>query len=769
MRRSPGRILSSMVALALAAGAVGVMAVPAVSSEALRQVTARDGLADLIIDTTPLSDDQLRRLSGVDGIARIEPQVVFSEVVFSEKVFSEKVFSEKVFSEELDGAEEPVRMVGMIFGSEQTMDTITRIAGRVPEGPNEVIVSPGFAASADIELGAVLRGAVPRDEVGGEPLTVVGIGETVWWSDGPTVYLPFDTALARSPSRGANHLVVRAGVDGSVGLDTDEGLRSLAAQIRSELAEDGGTFLQLPVTLPGHRTPIDDEIEQVSSVIGLLGMAAGLVALVLLSSTTNTLIAQRTREVAVMRALGARPRAIRRRLRRVAFGISATSLLVGIPLGIGIANVIATMVLEEFVGISPEVGWDWKVSVGTAAGILVGARIVSARSARRVAGLPLAEALRDRDGAPFGRSWTHRLACRVRLGRLRDRMALRAAVHRPARSVALVAQVAAGVGAIVVITGMAASVNAYNASARAPWSWEARAMVVDSGLHLASDTKPDRETGIWVFGETADWEVDVFGLDPATGMFDPNLRAGTWLQPGRRGVVVSEGFARQNGLDIGEDVLVELASGPHRYPVIGLAGDFARSIYVDREVLAADLGAGGRSNVVYASTVAGLRADNGDPAMEMTVVTAAELAEADGRGRKALVGIFAAIGLIVAGVAALAVVSSLSVNLFERRHELAAMQAIGARRAYLRGLVARELTPLALGGVLLGLVAGWLGTVAIVDSFEAFNAVDIPTEFVPIVAPASVLGVLAGTGVFALVAVRGCTRRSIAVTLRGAA
>lgn len=292
-------------------------------------------------------------------------------------------------------------------------------------------------------------------------------------------------------------------------------------------------------------------------------------------------------------------------------------------------------------------------------------------------------------------------------------------------------------------------------------------MVAEPGLHLVSDTEPGRETGIWVFGEAADWEVDVFGLDPATETFDPNLRSGTWLQPGKRGVVVSDGFASRNGIDVGDEMLVELASGQHRYPVIGLAGDFARSVYVDREVLAADLGAAGRSNVVYASTVERLGSNN--PAVEMTVVTAAELAEAESRGREAIVGIFAAIGLIVAGVATLAVVSNLSVNLFERRHELAAMQAIGARRSYLRGLVARELAPLAVLGVLVGLMAGWLGTLAIVDSFEAFNAVDIPAEFVPMVAPASLLGVLIGTGLFALAAVRGCTRRSIAVTLRGAA
>ena len=87
--------------------------------------------------------------------------------------------------------------------------------------------------------------------------------------------------------------------------------------------------------------------------------------------------------------------------------------------------------------------------------------------------------------------------------------------------------------------------------------------------------------------------------------------------------------------------------------------------------------------------------------------------------------IFGAIGIIVAGVAALAVMSSMTVSLFERRHELAALQAIGARRRRLRGLVLRELLPIATVGVLGGLALGALGTRGIIASFESSNAIDI--------------------------------------------
>ena len=66
---------------------------------------------------------------------------------------------------------------------------------------------------------------------------------------------------------------------------------------------------------------------------------------------------------------------------------------------------------------------NWTVVGLSAVGALLGARLVAARAARKVVKLPLAEALRDRDGSPFGRRWTHRLATRVPSGGLFGRLA----------------------------------------------------------------------------------------------------------------------------------------------------------------------------------------------------------------------------------------------------------------------------------------------------------------------------------------------------------
>jgi ABC-type antimicrobial peptide transport system permease subunit len=97
------------------------------------------------------------------------------------------------------------------------------------------------------------------------------------------------------------------------------------------------------------------------------------------------------------------------------------------------------------------------------------------------------------------------------------------------------------------------------------------------------------------------------------------------------------------------------------------------------------------------------------------------------------------------------------------------MQAIGGGRRDVRRLVTRELVPLAVIGIGAGVVAGWSGTVAIIGSFEASNAVDIGARLAVAAVPVVAVATVAGAAVLAAVAARRSARRSIAATLRGAA
>jgi len=727
-RRAPGRIVASIFALALAVGAIGVLAIPAISSGTLREAAAGQGLADIVVDTTSLDGPQLARINQIDNVAVAEGQATVA-VELSDGFLTQ--------------------LIGLDFGA-QTMDIVQLEDGRLPEAADEVVTSATLGELGD---------HVVAD---GTSYEIVGHGGTLWWSDSDVLYADLDSVTALTDEGGTNRLVITAADDSIAAL------RTIAADVRVVLQPAGDTYTTFPIYLPDGSTPIDQDINQVSTLIGLLGIVAGLVALVLLASTTNTLITERTREVAVMRALGGRSRPLRRRLRLISFGITSIALAIGLPLGVLISNYIARMVLEEFLGITPAFAIDWRVLAGSAIGALLGARLVAARAARRVTKLPLAEALRDRDGAPFGGRWTHRLASRVPFGGLFSRIAARESVHRPARTLAVVVQISAAVGAAFLIPSLANSVNEFNAATHAPWAWESLTVARDAGLPFAESVTDDAggaETGIYIEGELEGWQIDLFGLSPDTEMFDPMLSSGRWITPASHQAVVSAGFAARNGLAVGDQLTIELASGEYEFQLVGLSNDFSRAAYVDRGVLAADLGSPGMANTVMSMQ------DHPDVALPVATrtSTAGDLAADDNAARAAIVTIFGAIGVIVAGVAALAVLSSMTVSLFERRHELAAMQALGARRRRLRGLLIRELLPLGALGLAGGLALGAIGTRGIIMSFEASNAVDIGVVDAVGSIPFIAAGTLATLIVLALVTVRSAARRPVAVTLRGAA
>jgi putative ABC transport system permease protein len=738
-KRAPARIVTSILALALALGAMGVFAIPAVASSSLRDSVGTDRMANIAIDTTESGEvDVAVAVESVPGV-----EDALAEVIVD------------VGTGPTSSGVTLLPLVGRDL-ADTSVDAVTATSGRMPTSAGEVLVTDGVA-----EIGDTIRVTAPdgRDE----PLTVVGFGGTSFWAGESVAFSTLATATDLAGIDGFNHVVVRAA-------DTsDDGLRTTTDAIRERLAADDVTLTNLPITVPSGTHPIEADISQVSTLIGFLGIVAGLVALVLLGSTTNTLITERTREAAVMRALGARNRPLRRRLRRLAVAIAAAAAVIGLPLGILISNVIARMVMQEFLGITPGIAVSVPVLVISAVFAIVGAALVASGAARRVTKIPLATALRDRDGSPFGRRRAERVVAGSRLGGLLDRAAFRNAVHRRSRSVAIVAQVTAAVAALLIIASLATTVNAFNASEFEPWSWNSRTTVSGSGLDIDEDTiatvvaaDPNAEPAIETIGEFDSWEIDLVGLEPETAMIDREVDFGAWLSDGRD-VVVSTGFAQHVGIEVGDDIDVRIATGTATYRIVGLHRLQGRTLFVDVDTLASDLGQPGHASVVYSG------ADRPPTGLEgLTSTTHLDDYSSDDSGRSAILLIFGAIGLVVVTVAGLAVASGLAVNVYERRHEFAAMRAIGGRSRQVMHVVSAELLPLAALGVFVGVVLGYVGGLAIMQSFERADAVDIGFVFASGAIPAVAATVVAGCLVIGALTVRRVSRQSVAVTLRSA-
>ncbi len=740
MRRAPARIAASILAIALAMAAIGVFAVPGVSESSVRTIAAADNLLHLQIATSPLPAD------AVDGFGTRDLALIEART---------------------EGTIETIEHGNVLVVGRANNARIDRVrleAGRLPERAGEVVATPGLGIPGDSLTSTSLTSATVGQTASGAPaMTIVGIGDTTWFSDTDAVFTLPETAGQLLGFEGVNRIVARH-VDPS-----DRHLDAAVGDLRSAIEQAGATVMAFPETLPDGAHPIEEETVMVSFMIGGLGVVAGIVALVLLASTANAVVTERSRDAAIMRAVGGTRREVRRELRRLAIAIGVIGTVLGLPLGIIVANLIARMVLTRFVGITPDIGVDPVVLLGSAIFGILGARLVSGRVARRVVNTDLATALRDNDGVPFGQRWTNRVLARLATGGLLHRMALRAIARRRARAVGVAAQFAGAVAAAILVASLATTIFDFNDAELDAYRWETATTTADPVFPFPLDEAlPGAEVGIHTLGQVDGWEVEIFGVEPDTAMFDTTVVAGSWLDDGRpraaRGIVVAERFATQEGHAVGDTLQVDLASASVDYEIVGLHPIRSVAVFVIDEVLAADLGSDGRGDTIWATGQAELPAD----ALATTTTTRAQLFAEQGAARDAILAIFAAIGLIVVVIAALGASSTVAMNLFERRAEVAAVQATGAQRQDVRRLLRYEVAALAIAGWAVGVVAGALGARLIMDAFATTNAVELGFTLAWLAVPATAFATLLFVELLVFVAARRAGSRPVAVTLRAA-
>lgn len=747
MRRAPVRIATSIAAIALAIAAIGVFAVPGVAENSLRDIAAEDRLTHINLSTTPFDDpDLLADLARFPGVEGVETRI--SATV------------------ELTSGDD-VLIVGSSAGS--TIDRLRVEAGRQPRSPNEALVSPGMASIGDVLTVATQTGSAGADDT----LTIVGIGQTTWLATEDAVFTAPETARRLTGIEGVNTVVAR--------LDdpSTDNLVVAVDDFRDRLAASGVSLTTFPNVLPDGAHPIEEDLAQVSFMIGSLGVMAGIVALILLASTTNAIVTERTRDAAIMRAIGGTRRVVRRDLRRLAMAIGVIGTLIGLPLGLVVANYVAGMVLERFAGISPSIGVDLVVLVASILFGIVGARLVSARAARKVAKADLAIALRDRDAAPFGARWSDRLLARLPTGGIASRIALRALARRRGRAIAVAAQFAGAVAAAILVASLSASVAGFNEAELASHHWDTETTPADPLYPYPLDRPVGDgvEVALHTWGEIDDWEIELFGVRPDTDMIETNVTAGSWLPVSGSDsgdgsssstpapAVLAERFATQEGHAVGDEITVELAGGPASYRIVGLHPIRSVALFVADDALAADLGTGGAGNTVWA-------VDGAEPPtldrLVTTTISQADLFAEDTASRDVIVAIFAAIGTIVVAIAALGVASTVSMSLYERRAEFAAMQASGARRGDVRRMIALELAVVGLVGWVTGSVLGGLGASAIMDFFATANAVELGFTMAWAAVPLAGLAVGVLVLILAATAAGRTQRRPLEATLRAA-
>ncbi|WP_221350226.1 FtsX-like permease family protein [Streptomyces beigongshangae] len=323
------------------------------------------------------------RIAGIDGAALVRPDVSVENVTVVDRdneSVGPTTGAPTIAADWYPTGRSPVRLT----------------SGHAPRGPGEVLLDADTADKKDVAVG--------------DPLTVIAqpgsfrvevVGIATFRTTNPGAALVFlDPAVA------AQQLLGRTGVATSVEVDAARGVSD--AQLKRRIADGIGSGAYELETA-------DEQAETAASQLGgfldvikyvMLGFAgiAVLVGVFLIVNTFSMLIAQRTRELGLMRAIGADRRQVRRSVLIEATLLGLVGSTFGLATGIGLA--IGLIELMGVLGMNLDstemvVGWGTPVAAYV---VGVGVTFVAAYlPARRAAAVSPMAALADAEIAGVGR------------------------------------------------------------------------------------------------------------------------------------------------------------------------------------------------------------------------------------------------------------------------------------------------------------------------------------------------------------------------------
>ena len=738
LSRRPARTGFAVATLALAVASISFFAIPTLIDRTMQREVAAERLADLSVSLRPLvlDDRALGALAALPNVAGVEAR-------------------SRVDARVLIGARRaPARVIGVRDFSHQAVDVVRLESGRLP-GRGQVMVDVQDANS-DVydattgDVAAVVRpGRTIWLPISGEARNVEG-GEQVQDDNVAVLYAPAATVAALSGERGDNRLAFRL-------QDTSPAaVRATIAAVRASLSTVPGFrgFTDVPqVRAPGD-WPGKQDTQQFGDFLSVITLMALLSAIVLIANTMTTLVGEQRGEIAIMRAVGARPRQVALVYLRTAALVGTAAAVVGIALGIAIANLAARFFGMEFWAVHVGFGVDATVIVASALiGVLV-APLAALPAIRRGVRADLRETL-EAGGAPVnGRGLLERGLQRVRFLPRTVQLGLRGVGRRPRRSLATVVIVALAVGNLLAVLALAAAATQ---STRTAWDdhlediriWTAGQAPFDRRAEEAIRTTP----GVATIQPALVSDVQLDGEDAVIWgvhqrpLFRQRVSDGRWFsaaqaRAGDRVVVIERNLARATGTGVGDVIALQTGAGPARMRVIGVADnqqEDGTALFLPLTTARALLRQPGATTYWVKTTspehalvdrtttrledrLAALGYETGN---EITYVAKRDEIDAN----KTITTSIAVLGFLVVAISVVGLANTMTMSVFERTRELGVMRCIGARARDVRRMFATEGAALGVAGWLIGIPLGYLLDVALVALVRQITNIDLPVVF----------------------------------------
>ena len=711
------RVRSVLVVLSIAVGvtAVGTIA----GANALLERNLRDGYAD----TKPSSASLYTVIpfdQGLVDTVRRMPGVAQASGRRSATVRMVKP----------DGETIELALTALPDFANQAMDLVSPVSGTWPPKRGEVVFEQSSLKVADlaegrpvtIQLGpdktTTLRTGGFAHEPGGAPAYFFGqaIG-----------YVTFETLADLGFSDSMDELrILVSNPDG-----TRAQARTVATDVRTRLEKAGAEVAFVQVPTPGEH-PAQDLLNAVFLILGAIGGLSLAVSGFLVVNTISAILAQQTRQIGMMKAVGARDGQVAGVYLGIVLGYALVSLAVSLPMGAlgawlltGFTASLLNFQAREFF-VAPSV-----IAIEVAIGLLVplaagawpvfrGVR-VTVREAIASAGI----------GDRFGRSRFDQLLQQVRGPSRPTLLSIRNTFRRKSRLALTLAALTLGGAVFMSVFTLKASLlgtveetlNYFNYDVQVGLVQPARTGII---VRLAEQVPGVTAAEPWTFasaqrvrddGTTGGGRI-VFGLPDGATTVRPVLEEGRWLLPGDgNALVVTRNYLDEEpDVHVGSRVTLRTKGREAAFTIVGIvqAPTQRPFLYAPSSAIETLSRSGGKSGILMVVT------DRSDPAFERQTGTAVrDVLERAGFETSAtqtrseiktsidtlfttMLVFVSVMSLLLGFVGGLGLAGTMTMNVVERSREIGVMRAIGARDSAVLAVFLTE-------GLLIGLLAWAIG------------------------------------------------------------
>ncbi len=713
------RVRSLLVVLSIA---VGVMAVGTIAgANALLERNLADGYAA----TKPSSASLFTTVpfdQGLVDVVRSMPDVAEAEGRRSATARMVKP----------DGETVELALTALPDFEAQAMDLVSPESGTWPPRRGEIVFERSSRTVADLQEGRTITVQLGPDKT--RTLVTGGFahepgGAPAYFFGQAIGYVTFDTLADLGFDDSFNEMrILVANPDG-----TRAQGRAVAGDVRDRLEKAGAPVAFVQVPTPGEH-PAQDVLNAVFLILGAIGVLSLAVSGFLVINTISAIISQQTRQIGMMKAVGARDRQVAGVYLGIVLAYAVVALIVALPMGAlgawqltqftaGLVNFEATefflppqvLALEIAIGLLvPLAAGAWPVYRGVR---------VTVREAIASAGI----------SDNFGRSRFDRLLQQIKGPSRPTLLSIRNTFRRKSRLILTLLALTLGGAVFMSVFTLRASLGGTVDETLAYFNYDVQVQMTEPTRTNVLVRTTEQVPGVvaaepWTFASAQRVRPDdstsgnqiVFGLPDGASTVRPVVEEGRFLVPGDgNALVVTRNFLDdETDVRVGDRITLRSKGREAEFTLVGIVQSptqrpflYAPSTALD--TLTRDAGKAGILMLVTERQDAAGQRDTGAAVRDTLDRAGMEVAQVQTRSeiRASIDTLFttmllfvSVMALLLGVVGGLGLAGTMTMNVVERSREIGVMRAIGARDSAVLAVFMIE-------GLLIGFLAWLIGVI----------------------------------------------------------